>query len=95
MAVCVPPSPPAVVFEDTISTEGRRTSARTVDYARPVIYDGVAVAVATNVRRVQIADGVVVSVQPSNVIPMRAADPSLKKKLRTERVSRLEREYRW
>jgi len=73
------------VYEETVS----------VDYARPLIYDGCAVAVGTNVRSVQIADGVVVSVQPSNVIPMRAADPSLKKKARTERVSRLEREYRW
>jgi len=30
-----------------------------------------------------------------NVIPMRASDPSLKKKSRTERMSRLEREYSW
>jgi len=29
------------------------------------------------------------------VIPMRASDPSFKKKSRTERMSRLEREYRW
>lgn len=31
----------------------------------------------------------------SNVIPIRANDPSFKKKSRTERMSRLEREYRW
>jgi len=31
----------------------------------------------------------------NQVIPMRAADPSLKKKFRTERMSRLERDYRW
>jgi len=29
------------------------------------------------------------------VIPMRASDPSFKRKSRTERMSRLEREYRW
>ncbi len=31
----------------------------------------------------------------AKVIPMRAADPSLKKKFRTERMGRLEREYHW
>jgi hypothetical protein len=30
-----------------------------------------------------------------NVIPMRASDPSLRKKSRTERMGRLEREYHW
>lgn len=35
-----------------------------------------------------------VLVEPSR-IHMRAADPSLKKKFRTETTSRLDREYRW
>jgi hypothetical protein len=60
-----------------------------------VIFSARTDSVAAESKQMQIVDGIFAYAQTSNVISMRAPDPSLKKKSRTERMSRLEREYRW
>jgi hypothetical protein len=60
-----------------------------------VIFSVTTESVHAESKRMQIVDGIFASAEYSNVISMRAPDPSLKKKSRSESMSRLEREYRW
>jgi hypothetical protein len=78
---------PQIVFEERIPKD--RTASRS-------LFTGTACAAAVaECTQIHVTDGVAVPLKSGKVIYMRAADPSLKKKLRTERMSRLEREYRW
>jgi len=40
-------------------------------------------------------EAITLRLNTGKVIPMRASDPSFRRKSRTERMSRLEREYNW
>ena len=84
MTVYCPPPPP-VIYEDCVRSGNRST----------VIFSVRTGSVAAESRQIQVVDGIFACADTSNVISMRTPDPSLKKKSRTERMSRLEREYRW
>jgi hypothetical protein len=97
MTVSCPPPPPVVIYEEWVrSGKGSvGTGALISAGGSTVIFSARTDSVAAESKRMQIADGLFACAETDNVIPMRAPDPSLKKKSRTERMSRLEREYRW
>lgn len=85
-----PPKPVAadVVWEYRVGADSLATlhgvvnvSAGSLNYSVQVAHSG--------------SHAIMLRLNTSNVIPMRASDPSLKKKSRTERMGRLERDYRW
>lgn len=78
-----------VVYEGRVSGGGGLTSLHgTVNVSEGSLSYSVQIAAAGN-------QAITLRVNTGKVIPMRAADPSFKRKSRTERMSRLEREYRW
>lgn len=83
-----------MIYEERITLENRRTSSRSLAFGSAVTYTAVVDATPKVSLTMQIADGTLTPAS-DNVIPMRAVNPSLKKKMRTERMSRLERDYRW
>jgi len=98
MSPYCPPPPPPVIFEERVALENERTratSSGSLAFSRGVTYTIVVDVTPKASQRMQIADGTITPPLSGNVIPMRAVNPSLKKKMRTERMSRLERDYRW
>jgi hypothetical protein len=96
MTVHCPPPPAAVIYEEVVRSGKRAESPGALinSGGSTVIFSVRTESVHAESKRMQIVDGIF-AVGDSNVIAMWAPDPSLKKKSRTESMSRLEREYRW
>ena len=97
MTVYCPPPPAKVIFEECVHSAKRTESPGALirSGGGTVIFSVTTESVQAESKRMQIVDGIFASAESSNVISMRAPDPSLKKKSRAESMSRLEREYRW
>lgn len=91
-----PPKPADVVFEETVG-DVRGSRSRRVFNVRgaSTCVSALAVAPESETSGVQIAGTQAISLNASNVIPMRTVHTSLKKKFRQERMSAFEREYPW